>query len=204
MTIGIIYYGIGNINSIANMIRKIGEKPIILSNPDDIFSVDQLILPGVGAFDTAMQKLNDQNWIPSIQIAVNENKKPLLGICLGMQLLGHKSQEGSFPGLGFLPFDVVKFSMEEPLRYKLPHMGWNNVNICQNSPLLSGLDSNRFYFVHNFHVKTEEKSVVIGETEYEYLFPSIVGAGHIFGVQFHPEKSHKFGMLLIKNFITKC
>lgn len=197
----IIDYGMGNLGSVANMLKKNGAESRISSLPEDIEKADKIILPGVGAFDTGMKQLNELNLISVLNKKVLEERIPVLGICLGMQLLAQESQEGVSRGLGWLKAKVVKFKFSENAQnLKIPHMGWNFVKICKESRLISDfVPESRFYFVHSYHIVCDRDDVLM-ETEYGYRFASAVQKDNIYGVQFHPEKSHRFGMQLFKNF----
>ncbi|MCU0448298.1 MAG: imidazole glycerol phosphate synthase subunit HisH [Bernardetiaceae bacterium] len=199
-SIVIIDYGMGNLGSIQNMLKKIGQPAVIASEPTVVSQAAKLILPGVGAFDHAMANLAQRGLTEVIQQRVAKGR-PLLGICLGMQLLAHRSDEGTLPGLGLVPGQVVKFSVPAPL--KIPHMGWNVVQYQANSPLFRGFanwDEARFYFVHSYYYQCHDPGHVAATTWYGTHFASAVQNGLVFGTQFHPEKSHKFGLLLLRNF----
>lgn len=202
--ITIINYNAGNIKSIQNMLKRIGAKSCISSDKNEIAQADKLILPGVGHYDYGMRNLIESGLIETLNKKVVEEKTPLLGICLGAQLLGNKSEEGTEKGLGWIDLDVVKFDktkMNENL--KIPHMSWNEIDLKKHSKLTEGLASNeaRFYFVHSYHIKANDKEAVLATSNYGYEFVSAVEKNNIFGVQFHPEKSHKFGMKLLDNFV---
>lgn len=198
--ITIIDYGLGNTGSILNMLKKINTKAIISSRIEDIKAADKLILPGVGAFDNGISSLNERGFIKLLHERIIENKVPILGICLGMQLLTKSSEEGNFKGLGFINAKTIKFKFNNN-NLKIPNMGWNFINQEKESKLLLGLDRNsRFYFVHSYYVACEEKEDILATTVYGFPFVSAFEVKNIFGVQFHPEKSHKFGMQLLKNF----
>ena len=207
--IGIIDYGLGNLGSIQNMLKTIGEKSVITSDEKRIEQVDRIILPGVGAFDAGMEQLEQRGLIPVIQNEAS-NGKPILGICLGMQLLGRKSEEGKREGLGLIPFDNVRFDfsqVDETLRkqLKIPHMGWDIVEFEQNKPLLQDIKgTQRYYFVHSYHAVCDTKENVLMTCDYGYTFAAAVCKGNIYGVQFHPEKSHDFGMRIFENFVGRC
>lgn len=202
--VGIINYGLGNLGSIQNMLKVIGEKSIISSNPEELDKCDRYILPGVGAFDAGMKKLNESGLTEYIKEKANKEKKPILGICLGMQLLGRKSEEGTLPGLGLIPFDNIRFRLEDS-DLKVPHMGWDIVEFKQDNPLLCGLEgTQRYYFVHSYHALCDSKENVLMTCDYGYEFAASVVKGNIMGVQFHPEKSHDFGMALLRNFVKEC
>jgi glutamine amidotransferase len=200
--ITIIDYGMGNLGSIANMLRKIGADSVIASDPAIIERAQKLILPGVGAFDSGMANLNERNLVDILNKKVLLDKIPILGLCLGMQLLTQKSQEGKSQGLGWIEAETVKFGFNpKETGLKIPHMGWNNIQVYREHPLFARLDKDsRFYHVHSYHVLCSE-SDVIATTFYGYSFVSAIARGNILGVQFHPEKSHKFGISLLKNFV---
>ena len=197
--ITIIDNELGNISSISNMLNKLGVKSIRVKDPSQADITDKIILPGVGSFDHGMRKMEDSGWKETLYKAVDEGAY-VLGICLGMQLLFDKSEEGSLPGLGFISGDIVRFNFENE-NLKVPHMGWNIVNSDPASPLITNHnEEQRFYHVHSYHAVCNNKSNIIGYTHYGYDFTSIVQRDKIFGVQFHPEKSHRFGMALLTNF----
>lgn len=202
--VGIINYGLGNLGSIQNMLKVIGEKSIISSDITQLNKCDQYILPGVGAFDAGMGKLAENGLVDYIKQQALETKKPFLGICLGMQLLGRKSEEGSLEGLSLIPFDNVKFQLDDT-DLKVPHMGWDIVEFKQDSPLIKNLSGvQRYYFVHSYHAKCDNKENVLMTCDYGYEFAAAVVKENIMGVQFHPEKSHDFGMALLRNFVKEC
>lgn len=194
--IQIIDYGMGNIGSIANMLKKIGEECRLVKNPRELNEGEKIILPGVGAFDNAMRRLNEFGFSQAIVQQIHWGT-PLLGICLGMQLLGTKSSEGQLPGLNLIPGNIIRFEREAG--FKIPHMGWNKVHFKQSS-LYEGLEGNKFYFVHSYHFVPEKEEYILGETNYGIKFVSSINNANVYGVQFHPEKSHKYGMQLLKNF----
>lgn len=201
--VGIINYGLGNLGSIQNMLKVIGEKSIISSNPEELDKCNRYILPGVGAFDAGMKKLGESGLDVYIKEKANKEKKPILGICLGMQLLGRKSEEGTLPGLGLIPFDNIRFRLDDT-DLKVPHMGWDIVEFKQDNPLLNGLGgTQRYYFVHSYHALCDSKENVLMTCDYGYEFAASVVKGNIMGVQFHPEKSHDFGMALLRNFVKE-
>lgn len=202
--IAIIDYGLGNLGSIANMLKVIGEKSVITSDKKEIEAADKIILPGVGAFDAGMSRLKEAGLVELLKTQALETKKPVLGICLGMQLLGRKSEEGSLPGLGLIPFDNLRFHLDDT-ELKVPHMGWDIVSFQQNNPLLEGLlGTQRYYFVHSFYAKCDSPDNVLMTCDYGHEFAAAVVSGNIYGVQFHPEKSHDFGMALLTNFVKRC
>lgn len=202
----ILDYGMGNTASILNMIRRVGGEAVISSDRQLTLESNALILPGVGAFDNAMQKLNDAGLVDLIKQRVQEDKIPFLGICLGMQLLFDSSEEGASAGLGLIP-GVVKrfdFSRLDKCGLKIPHMGWNTVQPKEESPLFKGFEPDpRFYFVHSYHAVCVDSSHVAATCDYGYPFACAVQKDNIFAAQFHPEKSHKFGMKLFENFLEQ-
>ena len=199
--ITIVDYEMGNVGSILNMLKHLGQPARISSRPEDIRAATKLILPGVGAFDAGMKNLAAKGLRAALDEAALERKTPLLGICLGMQLLSHSSEEGHERGLGWLDARTVRFHFDAEADLKVPHMGWNLVRPCRADPLLAGLERDaRFYFVHSFHLVCRNRDDEIARTTHGYEFASIVRRGHIQGTQFHPEKSHRFGMKLLGNF----
>ena len=193
----------GNTASILNMIKHIGGEAVISYDKNAIDSAKALILPGVGSFDNAMERIIQNGLLDPLRRRVVDEGVPLLGICLGMQLLFEKSEEGKLEGLGLIPGEVKRFSFHDDtnIRLKIPHMGWNVVNPVNNDPVFeSNEEELRFYFVHSYHAVCEDK-YISAITNYGYDFPCAVRRGNIFGVQFHPEKSHRFGMLFFENFI---
>ena len=201
--IAIVDYGMGNVGAIHNMFRRIGVESVVTDSVDAISVADQLVLPGVGAFDAGMERLNSAGVRDVLDEKVVQGQTPVLGICLGMQLLGTHSEEGNLTGLGWLDAASVRFRVpdaELPKR-KIPHMGWNSVSAVDDSPLFAGFKMDpRFYFVHSFHVVCEQPEDVSGSVTYGTTVTAAVHKNHIFGVQFHPEKSHKYGMNLLRSF----
>jgi len=201
----ILDYEMGNIKSIQNILRRAGEKEVITSRqPDIIMKADKLILPGVGAFDAGMKNIKKYDLVePIMDFALNV-KRPLLGICLGMQLLGRSSEEGEEKGLGLIPFDNIRFQTCNEC--KIPHMGWDYVEIVdRGNPIAKNLDSiQRYYFVHSYHAMCDNQDNILMVCEYGYQFVAAVAQDNIYGVQFHPEKSHQFGLQLLKNFLEEC
>jgi glutamine amidotransferase len=198
----IVDYQMGNVGSIANMLKKIGFDSLITSDPARIQSAEKLILPGVGAFDTGMTNLEHSGLLPILNEKVRSQRTPVLGICLGMELLTSGSDEGVCPGLGWIEGRTVRFRFDEAAtQLNVPHMGWNSVRPAPDSVLLRGLPAdNRFYFVHSYHVVCDRDADVGGWTRYGEDFASVVERGNVMGTQFHPEKSHRFGMALLRNF----
>lgn len=200
----IIDYGLGNLGSVANMISRIGYKSVITSNINEIGTADKIILPGVGHFDRAMINIRNLGLEEIIRYKVLINKTPILGICLGMQILCLTSEEGEEKGLGLINAKVIKFRFGKCNKLKIPHMGWNLMSKTKDHPLFSNLSEDaRFYFVHSYHVICMNTDNVIAITNYGFDFVSSFADKNIIGVQFHPEKSHKYGLNLLKNFIEK-
>jgi len=200
--ITIIDYKTGNLGSIQNILKRIGEDSVITSDRDVIAGASKIILPGVGAFDTGMRNLTGLNLKDILNQKVLDEKTPILGICLGMQLMSTGSEEGTLPGLGWIQAETVRFNFSDKISYKNPHMGWNFVEQRKESRLLTGMYPDaRFYFVHSYYLKAHDTSDILTSTKYEIDFSSSVERNNIAGVQFHPEKSHKFGMKLLKNFV---
>jgi imidazole glycerol-phosphate synthase subunit HisH len=200
----IIDYKMGNLGSILNMLKKVGSPGIISSDPSTIGQADKLILPGVGAFDNGMKNLNELGLIPVLAGKVLEERTPVLGICLGMQLMTKSSDEGKLPGLGWIDAATVRFRHDPSTLLKVPHMGWNTVNVRKDSVLFENMfPEPRFYFVHSYHAECRDAADVLTTTHYGYDFVSAFQRNNIMGVQYHPEKSHKFGMQLLRNFAER-
>lgn len=199
----IIDYGMGNLGSIKNMLFRIGAESVITSDAKIIQSADRIILPGVGAFDNAMRKLDQLGMICLLNGLVLEKHVPILGICLGMQLFTKCSEEGSLPGLGWIDAETVRFRFDSKnANLKIPHMGWNIVEVKQRRFIFKDMCvESRFYFVHSYHVCCNEESNVLATSSYGITFHSAIIRDNIVGTQFHPEKSHKFGMKLLYNFV---
>jgi glutamine amidotransferase len=198
--IGIINYNLGNPKSIKNMLVHLGVEANIIADRREIEKVDRIILPGVGNFKHGIEQLRQLGLIEVLKEAGIKNKKPILGICLGMQLLTKYSEEGNIEGLGFIDAQTKKFDLENP-KLKIPHMGWNTVKFNKESELTTEIGSNpRYYFVHSYYVECNAKDDVLCTTNYGQEFVSGFQNENIFGLQFHPEKSHKFGMEILSNF----
>jgi len=197
--ITIVDYGMGNLGSIMNMFKYIGVPAVATNDQDKISGAEKLLLPGVGAFDAAMLRINDSGLCPLLDRKVLEERTPVLGICLGMQLLTRSSEEGKMPGLGWISAVTKRFPATPGL--KVPHMGWNVVAPTRESPLTRGLpEEARFYFVHSYYVQVDNEEDSILKTTHGIAFDAAIQHGNIYGAQFHPEKSHKFGMQLLENF----
>lgn len=203
MKVLIIDYNTGNIGSILNMLRKVGVSAEISNSPDKIQEADKLILPGVGHFDFGMRNLRESGVIPSLTNAVLKEKKPILGICLGAQLMTQSSEEGIEEGLGWFNAVTKKFNFDKEINKKIPHMGWTDVFCEKESKLFANMHVNpRFYFIHSFHMQALDYNDVLLTSDYGYKFAAGLERDNIAGVQFHPEKSHKFGKKLLENFIN--
>jgi glutamine amidotransferase len=203
----IIDYKIGNLGSLINMLKKTGDHDIeISSERGTILNSNILILPGVGSFDKGMENLQQNNLISILNEAVIEKKIPIIGICLGMQLFGSTSEEGKSKGLGWIDMTLKKFIFDNKRNLKVPHMGWNIINsnntFCDK--LLTGLESfNKFYFVHSYYAVCNNKEDILSITNYGFDFVSAVRKDNIYGFQFHPEKSHKYGCVILTNLIKE-
>ena len=201
--ITIVDYGMGNLGSIKNMFKYIGVEATIESDVDKIKDASKILLPGVGSFDTAMKKINESDLKEVLNEKALKEQVPVLGICLGMQLLTNSSEEGSLAGLGWIDAKTMSFKNRIDKKYRIPHMGWNIVNKSNVSLLTNGFeefDETRFYFVHSYFVKVENEKNSILKTSYGVEFDSAIQKDNIYGAQFHPEKSHKFGMKFFENF----
>ena len=197
----IVDYGTGNLNSIKRILDRSKIHSIISSQAKDVLSADKIILPGVGHFGKAMANLKQLDLVGALNEVVMVRRIPVLGVCLGMQLMALRSQEGDADGLGWLDAETVRFDISDRQRYKVPHVGWNQVSIKKNSSLMSGVqDLSEFYFAHSYYLRMNDPSDVLNETTYETTFTSAIEKDNIFGVQYHPEKSQDAGVRLITNF----
>lgn len=195
--IAIIDYGMGNLHSVSKAVERLGYEAVLSSDPGEIMSADGAILPGVGAFGDAMHNLRDTGLLDAV-LRFADSGKPLLGICLGMQLLFSESEEhGRHEGLGLLPGKVIRFRGP----YKVPHMGWNKLSFRRASPLLDGLTEGHVYFVHSYHAIPERTDDLLATTDYYQAVTAVVGRGNVYGMQFHPEKSGELGMRLLGQFL---
>lgn len=202
--ITVIDYGMGNLGSIRNMLKKIGVESEITADPARVAAATKLVLPGVGAFDSGMDNLERSGLVPFLNERVCHAEVPILGICLGMQLMTHTSAEGERRGLGWVDAETLRFSPADPA-IKVPHMGWNVARPVRTDALVEGLtEEARFYFVHSYYVSCKRREDVVLATRYDCEFDSGFRHGNVWGVQFHPEKSHRFGMHLLRNFAERC
>ena len=198
----IIDYGMGNLYSVKRKFSKIGVDATISSNPDQVMAAQKIVLPGVGHFKKAVKNLKSSGLWDALNSAVLVHNVPVLGICLGMQLMAKHSEEGDTDGFGWFNANVIRFKVNDRLRYKIPHMGWNTVKALKAIPLFHDLPENsEFYFVHAYHCQSNDFSEVLTYTNYEYDFCSALEKENIFGLQYHPEKSHETGEQLLLNFI---
>lgn len=197
--ISVVNYGVSNVGSMLNMMKKIGIEAQSISTPQEIARATKIILPGVGAFDHGMKTLSDLGLTEPIKNRVREGI-PLLGVCLGMQMLGTGSEEGRVAGMGLIQGRCVRFHADGANGIRIPHMGWNELVPRHESALLDGLDRARFYFVHSYHFVCDNTSDELASSRYGVDFTAAVHRDNVWGVQFHPEKSHRFGMTLLKNF----
>lgn len=198
----IVDYRTGNTNSIKRALDRTGSVCVISSQVKDITQADKLILPGVGHLAKAMANLEELGLLDALNEAVLVKRKPVLGICLGMELMASMSQEGNTPGLHWLDAEAVRLNTSAAPRYKVPHMGWNRIQVKKASALMKGVENlSEFYFAHSYHLNLNDQSDLLTETEYGIPFPSAVERNNIFGVQFHPEKSHRIGIQVLQNFI---
>jgi glutamine amidotransferase len=201
----IVDYGMGNLRSVQKLLIRLEAESKISLEPRDLENADKIILPGVGHFAKAMANLAERGFIDPLRDKVLQQKTPILGICLGMQLFSRRSEEGNVDGLGWIDAETVRFALKEGSDLKIPHMGWNSVDVCKESPLVNGLGENPlFYFVHSYHVVCRDPSDILTTTDYGIRFISSVQKENIFGTQFHPEKSHMDGIKIMKNFLDFC
>ncbi len=206
--IAIVDYGLGNVQAIANIYGRLGIPAVAARDPAQLRQADQLILPGVGSFDWAMKQLDASGMRDELERLVREERRPVLGICVGFQMLAARSEEGSLPGLSWIDAEVRRFEQSRLSgRIRLPHMGWNDAVATRPSPLFEGLElPMRFYFLHSYYFVPSSEECILTSTDYGGTFCSSAGQGNVFGVQFHPEKSHQWGIGLLRNFagINAC
>lgn len=199
--IAIINYGLGNLTSIRNMFKRIGCDTVITDNKDEIRNASKLLLPGVGHFKKGMSNLNNTGLTELLNEQVKEKGKPILGICLGAQLMTAHSQEGDVDGLGWVNATTIKFDTEKLNGLPVPHMGWADIKARNGHELWNDMPADpRFYFVHNYHFSFDNPELITATATYGYEFACAFHSGNIYGAQFHPEKSHKFGMKVLENF----
>ena len=198
----ILDYGTGNLNSVKRTLDRIGAASFASSSPQDVERADKVIMPGVGHFGRAMSNLSQLGLLDALNETVLVKRMPVLGICLGMELMAKRSEEGDAVGLGWLDAETVRFDIPAGSGFKVPHMGWNQIATKKPSKLMNGIDASaEFYFAHSYHLRLKDDADLLCETEYGISFPSAVERENIFGVQYHPEKSHDAGAALLKNFV---
>jgi len=201
MAIVILDYGMGNLGSIQNMLQYLGEDAVITSELSVIEKADKLILPGVGSFDAGMAQLESAGMMGLLKEMVDNRNKPILGVCLGMQLMTKGSEEGKSEGLGWLDASTHKFDFSQESGLRVPHMGWNHISVTRAHELVADLDEEpRYYFVHSYYISANNPADVIATASHGHTFVAIMSKDNIMGCQFHPEKSHRYGMMLLKNF----
>jgi glutamine amidotransferase len=199
--ISVIDYGVSNLGSMLNMLRKVGAQAQLVSTAEELDRAEKIILPGVGAFDNGIAALKERGLIEPLRKKALNDKVPLLGVCLGMQMLGRSSEEGSMAGLGLVDAESRRFRFAQDSAHKVPHMGWSLLAARRESALQRGLDAiTRFYFCHSYHLVCSDPADVLASACYGADFVGMVQHGNVYGVQFHPEKSHRFGMALLHNF----
>jgi glutamine amidotransferase len=200
--IGIVNYGSGNINAIANIYKRLNISYVISGDPSELEKVSHLLLPGVGAFDETMRTLRKTGLRYFLEDMVMEKQRPLMGICVGMQLLAEGSEEGDLEGLGWIKGYVKKFDPSLfPVKPHIPHLGWNTVDVKKGHPIFENIDNRKgFYFLHSYYFDCKNGNDILGTTEYGLVYASAVNHRNVFGMQFHPEKSHQNGLTIFNNF----
>lgn len=203
--IALVDYGLGNIQAFANIYRRLGIEAWAARTAEDLRRASRIILPGVGAFDWAMNRLQESGLREALDEQVLEAKKPVLGICVGMQMMARSSEEGVLPGLGWIGATVVKFDTAAfKSETHLPHMGWNDTLPNSTDTLFAGLDAPRYYFLHSYFMQPDRAENILATTHYGAPFAAAARSGNVYGTQFHPEKSHQWGVQLLRNFAELC
>lgn len=203
--IAIVDYGMGNLHSVLRRVEKLGYRAVLTSSPDEVAQAEKIILPGVGAFGSGIQRLRDSGMFEVLNDRALKNKTPIMGICLGMQMMARWGEEGDQVGFGWINADCVRFRFEDNQGgyLRTPHMGWNTIEKQKDDPLLQEVpEGSRFYFIHSYYIKANDPTEVVATTDYGVKFASIIRRGNIFGTQFHPEKSHQAGAKIIEAFLS--
>jgi imidazole glycerol-phosphate synthase subunit HisH len=199
--LAIVNYGIGNLTSILNMFKRIGADAVLTSDKAAIADAGKILIPGVGSFDSCIQAFNKSGLRDTVEQKAMVEKIPVLGICVGAQMMTRGSEEGSEPGLGWVNADTIRFQLQAQPSLKVPNMGWNDLQVEQHCILWNHLPAApRFYFAHSYHFKFDTADFVTASTTYGYKYPVAFQNQNIYGTQFHPEKSHKYGMKVLENF----
>ena len=193
-------YGLGNIQAFAHIYRRLNIPVEVATTPGQLAGAERIILPGVGAFDWAMSRLNSSGLRDALDKLVQEKRTPILGVCVGMQMMAQRSEEGVLPGLGWIDANVLRFQPEQIGAAPLPHMGWNDVHPTSTNGLFRGIENPRFYFLHSYFVAPSQSASVLATANYGSSFAAAIRDGHVFGTQFHPEKSHNWGIDMLRNF----
>jgi glutamine amidotransferase len=201
----LIDYGVGNISAFLNIYKQLNIPIAVAKKEEDLKDASKIILPGVGHFDYAMERFNDSGMKDRVNDLVVNDHKPVIGICVGMQMMASRSDEGKLPGLGWIDAEVKKFDdKQRSTKTPLPHMGWNDVYPKDNSPIFQGLKDSKFYFLHSYYFLCNNEADKIAEADYGIKFTCAANHNNIYGIQFHPEKSHRYGIQLLKNFAELC
>ena len=199
--ITLLDYGLGNVAAFVNIYKRLNLPVVVAETADQLAGAENIILPGVGSFDWAMTRLDESGMRACLDDLVMVKKRPVLGVCVGMQMMAKRSEEGKLPGLGWIDAEVKRFDESGfTQRTHLPHMGWNDVSPCDDQCLFKGMAAPRFYFLHSYYFAPANASDVLGVTDYSGNFASAARSGNVYGTQFHPEKSHQWGIALLKNF----
>lgn len=203
--IGVLDYGLGNVKAFLNIFEKADIEAQPIKTKENLFNSEKIILPGVGSFDSAIECLTDSGLLNSLNHEVLEEKKPVLGVCVGMQIMANCSEEGNRKGLGWIDGEVKRFNRNIPKKkLYIPHIGWNHLTMSKGEELFHDLSNPLFYFLHSYHFVPNNKKDIISTTNYGYEFVSGIRNGNIWATQFHPEKSHDWGVILLKNFVRAC
>lgn len=203
--ISIVDYGLGNIRAFENIYRRLGIPVMPVQSVEQLSKASKIILPGVGAFDWAMQRLGESGMMDPLHDLVQRQKVPVLGVCVGMQIMAKSSEEGRLPGLGWIDATVKRFDESILNQHtQVPHMGWNDVDARNSCPLFSGVETPTYYFLHSYFLEPTSKTDVIGYSNYGIKFASAIACDNVYATQFHPEKSHQWGIQLLKNFAELC